>query len=50
MGQVGGKRPLLNLDQVTTLRAMVAAAEQSGGIDARQISGAIFQMRRESII
>jgi hypothetical protein len=44
-GSRGGKLPPLNLDQVTTVQAMVADAEQFGGIDMRQISVAILQMR-----
>jgi hypothetical protein len=34
LGQVGGKLPLLNLGQVTTVQAMVADAEQLGGFAA----------------
>jgi hypothetical protein len=47
--QVGGKPPLLNLDQLATVQAIIAEAEQLGGIDTRQISETILQMRRESI-
>ena len=47
-GQVGGKAPVLNVDQVTRLQAMVANAEHRGGVDMSQLTHYVLEIRKES--
>jgi hypothetical protein len=48
-GQLHGRASMLNLDQMTGLKGIVAGAEQIGGKVTKELTDIVLEMRRQSM-